>query len=426
MSIRSFRMAPSARLVGTLAHPLNRAEFDEVSGRVRTGYTVLQPRVEISPECGNRSRFARWFTGDTAIDIYSRAVSDVYQDLFGSGIYVGKGAYDVEAFRRSLDGRVPENALASHDLFEGIHGRAALATDIVLYETFPRQYLEFTRRQHRWIRGDWQLLPWLVALGARHRGPVVFAIGLAWIDRWKIVGQPSSQSAAAGARHDAGRRLVDPAGPSRRVDRARCPGSQRPHLHGPGHRLRAGTPTERARRHVPAALRPRRPVAAVAGLPAVRRRGRGRCDRANADSHPCHTAPSAAMDVRRAYRPKSWPPETPDASSGGQMRIAPMLAGVVLVAVVTLRPQALPGALPLLVMWFIAPEVAYVLGHPRADARTTAGRGRSRSCFGESPAARGDTSRSSSVPTISGFLRTISRNSRAVRSPIGHRRPTSA
>ena len=175
-----------ARLVGTLAHPLNRAEFDEASGRVRSGYTVLQPRVEISPECGNRSQFARWFTGDTAIDIYSRAVSDVYQDLFGSGIYVGKGAYDVEAFRRSLDGRVPENALASHDLFEGIHGRAALATDIVLYETFPRQYLEFARRQHRWIRGDWQLLPWLgrsvPATGGRR-----LRNRLAWIDRWKIV-----------------------------------------------------------------------------------------------------------------------------------------------------------------------------------------------------------------------------------------------
>jgi cyclic beta-1,2-glucan synthetase len=174
------------RLVGTLAHPLNRAEFDDVTGRVRTGYTVLQPRVEILPECGNRSQFARWFTGDTAIDIYSRAVSDVYQDLFGSGIYVGKGAYDVEAFRRSLEGRVPENALASHDLFEGIHGRAALATDIVLYEAFPRQYLEFARRQHRWIRGDWQLLPWLrrsvpASGGRRLRNR------LAWIDRWKIV-----------------------------------------------------------------------------------------------------------------------------------------------------------------------------------------------------------------------------------------------
>jgi cyclic beta-1,2-glucan synthetase len=173
------------RLVGGLAHPLNRAEFDERTGRVRAGYTVIQPRVEVSPESG-KTRFARWFTGDTAIDIYSRAVSDVYQDLFGAGVYVGKGIYEVRAFSRSLEGRVPENALASHDLFEGIHGRVALATDIVLYEGFPSQYLEFTRRQHRWIRGDWQLLPWLgrtVPGAGGRRLPNRFR----GIDRWKIV-----------------------------------------------------------------------------------------------------------------------------------------------------------------------------------------------------------------------------------------------
>ena len=174
-----------ARLAGALAHPLNHAEFDEATGRVRSGYTVVQPRVEISPESGNRSLFARLYSGDTAIDIYSRAVSDVYQDLLGSGIYIGKGIYDVEAFHRSLDGRVPENALASHDLFEGAHGRVALATDIVLYENFPSQYEVFARRWHRWMRGDWQLLPWLGrhvpgAAGARlpNRLPA--------LERWKI------------------------------------------------------------------------------------------------------------------------------------------------------------------------------------------------------------------------------------------------
>ncbi|MGH7551577.1 MAG: glycosyltransferase family 2 protein, partial [Longimicrobiales bacterium] len=174
-----------ARLAGALAHPLNRAEFDAATGRVRSGYTVVQPRVEISPESGNRSLFSRLYSGDTAIDIYSRAVSDVYQDLFGSGIYVGKGIYDVEAFHKSLEGRVPENALASHDLFEGAHGRVALATDIVLYESFPSQYEVFVRRWHRWIRGDWQLLPWLGrhvpgAAGARlpNRLPL--------LERWKI------------------------------------------------------------------------------------------------------------------------------------------------------------------------------------------------------------------------------------------------
>ncbi|MAE97341.1 MAG: cellobiose phosphorylase [Deltaproteobacteria bacterium] len=173
------------RLVGILAHPLNRPRFDE-QGRVVAGYTIVQPRVEIDPAAGNRSRFTRLFGGDTAIDIYSRAVSDVYQDLFGTGIYVGKGIYDVDAFRRSLEGRVPENALASHDLFEGIHGRVALATDVLLYESFPRRYLEFTRRLHRWVRGDWQLLPWLRRQVPGPHGERIESRLLA-IDRWKIL-----------------------------------------------------------------------------------------------------------------------------------------------------------------------------------------------------------------------------------------------
>ncbi len=176
----------AARLVGTLAHPLNRAQIDAQTGRIRAGYTIVQPRIETSPESGHRSLFARLYCGDTAIDIYSRAVSDVYQDLFGTGIYVGKAIYDVLAFSRTLAGRVPENALASHDLFEGIHGRAALASDIVLYEDYPSSYLVFALRLHRWVRGDWQLLPWL-----RRRVPGARADYLpnefATIDRWKVL-----------------------------------------------------------------------------------------------------------------------------------------------------------------------------------------------------------------------------------------------
>lgn len=174
-----------SRLVGALAHPLNSARFDERTGRVRAGYTVLQPRVEISPENGNRSLFARLYAGNTAIDIYTRAVSDVYQDLFGSGIYTGKGIYEVAPFHRSLDGRVPENALLSHDLFEGIHGRAALASDIVLYEDFPIGYVEYARRCHRWVRGDWQLLPWL-AQQVPDAGGKSRENSLTFLDRWKV------------------------------------------------------------------------------------------------------------------------------------------------------------------------------------------------------------------------------------------------
>jgi cyclic beta-1,2-glucan synthetase len=149
-----------ARLAGTLAHPLNRPEFGS-KGRITAGYTILQPRVEIGPY-GIATRFARLFGGDSAIDIYSRAVSDVWQDLTGTGNFVGKGIYDVAGFNRSLEGRIPENLLLSHDLWEGLHGRAALVSDIIVYEGFPASYAEYARRWHRWVRGDWQLLPWLL------------------------------------------------------------------------------------------------------------------------------------------------------------------------------------------------------------------------------------------------------------------------
>lgn len=173
------------RLAGTLAHPLNQADFDSSTGRLRSGYTIIQPRVEISPASGSRTLFARLFAGDASIDIYSRAVSNVYQDLFGAGIFVGKGIYDLKAFQRTLSGRVPENSILSHDLFEGAHGRAGLASDIVLFEGFPGNYLEYARRAHRWIRGDWQLLPWLSRKVRNATGTPV-PNRIRGIERWKI------------------------------------------------------------------------------------------------------------------------------------------------------------------------------------------------------------------------------------------------
>jgi cyclic beta-1,2-glucan synthetase len=149
------------RLIATLAHPLNHAEFAADGRSVIAGYTVLQPRVAIKPTSANRSLFSQIFAGNPGFDLYSFAVSDVYQDLFGEGSYVGKGIYDVAAFERSLAGQVRQNTLLSHDLFEGIYGRAALVTDIILYEEYPWRYLVYARRLRRWIRGDWQLLPWL-------------------------------------------------------------------------------------------------------------------------------------------------------------------------------------------------------------------------------------------------------------------------
>ncbi len=177
----------SARdLVATMAHPLNQAEFDKQSGKVVAGYTVLQPRLEIWPAAANRSLFTQLFAGDTTVDLYTLAVSDVYQDLFGEGIYAGKGIYDIAAFERSLAGRVPMNALLSHDLFEGIQGRAGLCTTVTFYEDFPSHYLAYAFRQHRWIRGDWQLLPWLLSR-VPCSGGASMPNNLKPIDRWKII-----------------------------------------------------------------------------------------------------------------------------------------------------------------------------------------------------------------------------------------------
>jgi len=175
----------AARLIGTIAHPLNRAEFAADGREIQAGYSVLQPRTEIQPASANQSLFTRIFAGDTGLDLYTLAVSDVYQDLFGEGIYVGKGIYDVDAFERSLAGRVPENTLLSHDLFEGIHGRAGLVTDVILYEEYPPHYLLQVRRSHRWVRGDWQLLPWLLPQMPLAGGGVA-PNPLSLIDRWKI------------------------------------------------------------------------------------------------------------------------------------------------------------------------------------------------------------------------------------------------
>jgi cyclic beta-1,2-glucan synthetase len=175
------------RLVATIAHPLNRAEYDSVSGKVLAGYGVLQPRIEITPISANQSRFTRTFSGDVGLDLYTRAVSDVYQDLFGEGTFVGKGIYAVDVFAATVADSAPENTLLSHDLFEGLHAHAALVTDIVLFEEFPAQYLAHTRRLHRWIRGDWQLLPWLAPRVPTGEPGVKSPNSLSVLDRWKIL-----------------------------------------------------------------------------------------------------------------------------------------------------------------------------------------------------------------------------------------------
>ncbi|GAB4507746.1 MAG: glucoamylase family protein [Sulfuricaulis sp.] len=153
----------SAReFVATLAHPLNRARYDEDRQRVSEGYGILQPRMGVNLPCTNRSRYARLYGDEPGIDPYTRAVSDVYQDLFGEGSFIGKGIYDIDAFERSLKDRFPENRILSHDLLEGCYARAGLVSDVLLYEEYPSGYDADVGRRHRWIRGDWQLAGWLL------------------------------------------------------------------------------------------------------------------------------------------------------------------------------------------------------------------------------------------------------------------------
>ncbi len=149
------------QLIGIITHPLNRARFDPDLGRVTEGYGILQPRVSVTFASAAGSLFAQLYSGHTGVDPYTTAVSDTYQDLFGEGIFTGKGLYDVDAFMSALGDSVPENLLLSHDLFEGLRARVALVSDVELVDEYPSSVLTHARRQHRWIRGDWQILFWL-------------------------------------------------------------------------------------------------------------------------------------------------------------------------------------------------------------------------------------------------------------------------
>jgi cyclic beta-1,2-glucan synthetase len=184
------RVPPEAirRLIGKMAHPLNRPLYDRSVGRVVEGYAVLQPRVTAALPIGAAgSVFQRIFSSTPGIDPYTAAVSDVYQDLFAEGSYAGKGIYDVDAFEAALAGRVPDGAVLSHDLFEGTFARSALVSDIEVVEDVPARYDQATRRLHRWVRGDWQLLPWI--LGRRDCDPSRGGSGmsLTLLNRWKML-----------------------------------------------------------------------------------------------------------------------------------------------------------------------------------------------------------------------------------------------
>ena len=214
------------QLAGAMAHPLNRPQFDEHL-RVVRGHAVLQPRVSISLPSTSRSRYARLYGGEPGLDPYTRAVSDVYQDLFDEGSFVGKGIYDVSAFDRTLGRRLPDNRILSHDLLEGCYTRAGLLSDVQLYEDFPSRYRADVSRRHRWIRGDWQLLPWLL----RPKIP------LSLLSQWKLIDN-LRRSLVPACAHPSPHRRLDSPYPFLVLDRSRALDPAWALTSGPGARPR--------------------------------------------------------------------------------------------------------------------------------------------------------------------------------------------
>ena len=352
------------QLIGIIAHPLNRPRLDARLGRVTSGYGILQPRVSVTMASAAGSLFARTYAGHTGVDPYTTAVSDVYQDLFKEGIFTGKGLYDVDAFAAALEGRVPENALLSHDLFEGLYARTALVTDVEVVDDYPSSVLAHARRQHRWVRGDWQILWWLFPFVPSRTG--LQRNHLPLISRWKIV-------------DNLRRSLMAPA-------------TVAVLLMGwtvlPG-RASIWTAIGLAAVAWPLALRLlhllRGPARLESGLGFVRTS----LDDLSTDAvrvllQTAFLAYQAWAMVHAItvtlvrigitkHRLLEWETAAASAHRGGKPRLdvfaremiaSPLVAVASLVLVVVTRPHALPAAAPLLALWAAAPLVAFALSRP--------------------------------------------------------------
>ncbi len=357
------------RLVATLAHPLNRAEYDPDSGKVVSGYSILQPRIEIKPASANRTRFTRIFAGDVGLDLYTHAASDVYQDLFGEGSYVGKGIYDVDVLESALANRIPENALLSHDLFEGIHARVALVSDIALLEEYPAGYLAHTRRLHRWIRGDWQLLPWLLPRIPTGEAGETLPNTFSTLDRWKILDNLRRSLVAPALLVLLGATWLGLIGSPLLGMLIALAALGFPLFLSLYSGLRHRSPAESMR----AVLRSRRvdalrwllalvflPYEAFLTLSAI------------------STTLVRLLVTRRrmlqwttaAQTARFFRADRGSESTWREMIVVPVLAGMFGLMIVFTTPAALPFALPILTLWFISPQVAYWISLPttRAEA----------------------------------------------------------
>ena len=363
------------KLVGTAAHPLNRPVVDPAVGRVVAGYGVLQPRIGLTLTGSARSWYVRIFGGEPGIDPYTRAVSDVYQDLFKEASFIGKGLYDLEAFGATLGERFPENRVLSHDLVEGSYARVALVTDVMLFEDHPSRYLADVSRRHRWIRGDWQIGTWaLPSVPDPHGGRQRNTLSL--LSRWKIL-------------DNLRRSLVAPAELSLLlVAWLLLPGPAAwtaavaglvfaPPIIGFLYRLIQKPQDQDLWLHLQDTARslPRsfaQPVVLFVLLPfeaAVSIDAVGRTLARLATGHrllewtTSRDASRAAPDLPRHYR-RMW---------------ATVAAGAVAgVGVGVLRPEALPAALPIIGLWFASPAVAWYLSKPLAEPVPLLDRGETR------------------------------------------------
>jgi cyclic beta-1,2-glucan glucanotransferase len=360
------------QLIGIIAHPLNRPRFDAHLGRVTKGYGILQPRVSVTMASAAGSLFARTYAGHTGVDPYTTAVSDTYQDLFNEGIFTGKGLYDVDAFTASLEGRVPENALLSHDLFEGLYARTALVTDVEVVDDYPSSVLAHARRQHRWVRGDWQILLWLFPFVPTSTG--LRRNRLPLISQWKIL-------------DNLRRSLMAPVTVALLLlGWTALPGS-------PG----AWTAIGLAPIALPVCLR-----LLLLGEPArlESRRAflrttiddvssdivRGGLQLAFLANHAYEMLHAIIVTLVRLaitkHRLLEWETAAASADRAGQPRLrvfvkemaaSPLIALGSLALVAMVRPQALAASMPVLALWAAAPLIAYALSRPVAPRRVVLG-----------------------------------------------------
>jgi cyclic beta-1,2-glucan synthetase len=358
------------KLIGIAAHPLNQPQFDPLLGRVTEGYGILQPRVSVTMASAAGSLFARLYAGHTGVDPYTTAVSDTYQDLFAEGIFTGKGLYDVDTFVRALEGRVPENALLSHDLFEGLYARAALVTDVEVVDEYPASVLAHARRQHRWVRGDWQILWWLFPVVPGRTGFLRNRLPL--ISRWKILDnlRRSLMAPATAALLLLGWTLL-PGSPG--VWTAAVLAALAFPLYPLALRTIAGPRPEQSWRVFLRLMgRDARAAAAQAGLQLT-----FLASQAWESAHAIGiTLVRLAATQRRLL---DWETAAASGERGRRLQSAgafvtemvasPLIGLLGLGGIALWRPEALPAALPVLALWVAAPLVAHALSRPVPERR---------------------------------------------------------